>query len=127
MLNRLNIITAHLGDPFQLQVNQTAIIMPDNTSITFLDVPEDSRCPVSLVCIRPGQVTISLNVTESFRLPRVLNLTLGPSSPNSSASVYSHIIELLQVEPYLIRDEEIPKSDYRAYLIALQPPPIPTG
>jgi hypothetical protein len=123
------IITAHLGESFQLRINQTAIIMPDNMSIRFLDVLEDSRCPTSVACVRPGQVTISLNVTESFLgFARILNLTLGPSPSNSSArAVDSHIIELLEVEPHSLRGEEIPKSDYRANLITLPPQPIPLG
>jgi hypothetical protein len=114
-----NTITAHLGEPFQLRINQTAIITPDNMSIRFLDVLEDSRCPTSVVCAWAGQVTISLNVTElgpSF--PSILNLTLGL---NSSANVDSHIVELLEVEPYPMMDGIIPKGDYGANLMALPP------
>jgi hypothetical protein len=137
-----NTITARVGDPFQLRINQTAIIMTDNImtvnlmtdnmmrnniTIKFLDVSEDSRCPASVVCIWPGQITISLNVTESFRPPRLLNLTLGPLSSNSSALTHSHIIELLQVEPYPMSDGQVPIGDYRANLTVLPPPPIPTG
>jgi hypothetical protein len=114
-----NTITAHLGEPFQLRINQTAIIMPDNMSIRFSDVLEDSRCPTSVVCAWAGQVTISLNVTElgpSF--PSILNLMSGL---NSSANVDSHIVELLEVEPYPMMDGIIPKGDYRANLMALPP------
>ena len=130
--NSSNTITARLGEPFQLQINQTAIIMPDNMTIRFLDVLEDSRCPASVVCIQAGRVTAALNITESsFPGSRIMNLTLGPSSPNSSSSatknVDSHIIQLQKVEPHRIRDEQILKSDYRATLVASPPQPIPTG
>jgi hypothetical protein len=122
-----NAITTALGEPFQLQINQTANIMPNNMSIRLLDVPEDSRCPAFVVCVWPGQVTVSLNVTESS-FSKVLNLTLGPSPSNSSiANVDSHIVELLQVEPHLMGDEQIPKSDYSVVLMALLPQPIPIG
>ena len=127
-----NAITTGLGEPFQLRINQTAIILPDNMSIRFLDVLEDSRCPAFVVCVWPGQVTVSLNITESS-LPgssRVVNLTLGPSISNlpaSSANVDSHTVELLQVEPHPMRDEQIPKSDYRVTLVASSLRPIPTG
>jgi hypothetical protein len=58
---------------------------------------------------------VSLNVSEFSSAPLIFNLTLGPSSSNSSArSVDTHIIQLLQVDPYPIREEEIAKSDYRA-------------
>jgi hypothetical protein len=122
------IITAHLDEPFQLRINQTAIIMPDNMSIRFLDVLDDSRCPTSVACVWPGQVTISVNVTESFPgFSSVLNLTLGPSNSNLSTNVDSHIIEILDVEPYPVRERGIPKGDYRATIMALPPRPIPTG
>jgi hypothetical protein len=125
-----NTITAGLGEPFQLQINQTAVIMPDTMSIRLLDMPEDSRCPAFVVCVWPGQVTVSVNVTESSfpSYPRVLNLTLGSSPSNSSsANVDSHIVELLQVEPHPMRDEQIPKNDYRVTLMALPSRPIPIG
>ena len=107
-----NAITAALGEPFQLRINQTAIIMPNNMSIRLLDVPEDSRCPAFVVCVWPGQVTVSLKVKESS-FPEVLNLTLGLSPSNSSsANVDSHILELSQVEPHPMRDKQILISDY---------------
>jgi hypothetical protein len=125
-----NITTAHLGDPFHLRINQTAIILPDNMSIRFLDVPEDSRCPAFVACVWQGQVTVSLNITESSfpSFPPVLNLTLGPLPLNSSAKdIYSYTIELQQVEPCPIRDQKIAKSDYTVTLIALQQSPRMTS
>lgn len=111
-----NAITAALGEPFQLRINQTAIIMPNNMSLRLLDVTEDSRCPAFVVCVWPGQVTVSLNVTESS-FPEVLNLTLGLSPSNSSsANVNNHRVELLQVKPHPMRDEQILISDYRVTL-----------
>jgi hypothetical protein len=113
------IITAKLQDPFQLAINQTAVIAANNMmSMQFLDVPEDSRCPSFVECIWAGQVMVSLNVSEFSSVPLIFNLTLGPSPSNSSArSVDNHVIELMQVEPYPIREEEIAKSDYRATFI----------
>jgi hypothetical protein len=57
-------------------------------------------------------------------------LTIGFFPLNSSAkNLDSHIIQLLQAEPYPIRDGEIAKGDYRATLIALPAAtiPMPTG
>jgi hypothetical protein len=122
-----NITTAHLCDPFHLRINQTAILLPDNMSIRFLDVPEDSRCPAFVACVWQGQVTASLNITESSfpSFPRVLNLTLGPLPLNSSAKdIYSHTIELQQGEPYPIRDQKIAKSDYTLTVMASQQSPL---
>jgi hypothetical protein len=110
------IITAKLEDPFQLAINQTAVITANNMmSMQFLDVPEDSRCPSFVECIWAGQVTVSLNVSEFSSVPLIFNLTLGPSPSNLSARIVdTHVIQLLQVDPYPIREEEIAKSDYRA-------------
>jgi hypothetical protein len=115
--------TAHIGDPFQLRINHTAIILPNNMSMRFIDVPEDSRCPAFVACVWQGQVTVSLNFTESsfHSTSSILNFTLGPLPLNSSAKdIYGHTIQLQQVEPYPIREQKIAKSDYTITLIALQ-------
>jgi hypothetical protein len=121
--NNNSITAAHIGNPFQLRINHTAIILPDNLSIRFVDVPEDSRCPAFVACVWQGQVTVSLNFTESS-LPSsfsLLNFTLGPLPLNSSAKdIYSRTIVLQQVEPYPVREQKITTSDYTITLIALQ-------
>ena len=121
--NDNNITTAHIGDPFQLRINHSAILLPDNMSIRFIDVPEDSRCPAFVACVWQGQVTVSLNFTESsfHSTSSILNFTLGPLPINSSAKdIYGHTIQLQQVEPYPIREQKIAKSDYTITLIALR-------
>ena|SRR5215208_4796919 len=116
--NSYMIISAELEDPFQLAVNQTAVIVANNISMQLLDVPEDSRCPAFVECIWAGQVVVSLNVSKFSSVPLIFNLTLGPSPSNSSTrSVDSHVIKLLQVKPYPVGDEEIAKDDYRVTFV----------
>ncbi len=111
-------IPARSGDPFQLAINQTAVLTPNNIRIQFLDVSEDSRCPSLVACIYAGQVTVSFRISDSSSVPLIMNLTLGPLISESSAREFGSIsIRLLQVEPYPTGDQEIPKSDYRATVL----------
>jgi hypothetical protein len=76
-----------------------------------------------------GQVTVSLNITESSfpSSPVTLNLKLGLLPLNSSAKdIYSHTIGLQQVEPYPIRDQTIAKSDYSVTLVVFHRSPTRT-
>jgi len=55
-------IKTSLDSSFQLTHNQTAIIESENLSIKFVNVAEDSRCPVGVQCVWPGQAKIELEI-----------------------------------------------------------------
>ena len=59
-----NLISAKLGEQFQLKVNQIAILKSDNIEIKFLNVTNDSRCPSDVTCVWEGEVKISVNVVK---------------------------------------------------------------
>lgn len=62
---RNNLISAQLGVPFQLRVNQTATLSSENLQIKFLNVTGDSRCPIDVVCFWAGEVTIEVNIRRN--------------------------------------------------------------
>jgi hypothetical protein len=113
-----NTIAAELDTPFQLRINQTAIIKSENVSIKFLDVMEDSRCPSDVQCIWAGQVNISLNISKFYVSPVRMNLTLGPLGSNSSmGELDDSKIQLLEVQPYpKASTGQISELDYVAVL-----------
>jgi hypothetical protein len=113
------IIIAKLEEPFQLTINQTAVVTANNMTVQFLDVPQDSRCPAFVTCIWAGQVIVSLNISKFSSVPLIFNLTLMPSSASNSSAIGldGYNLKLLQIEPYPIKDEEIAKSDYRATFV----------
>ena len=96
-----------LEEPFKLMVNQNAYIKSENLLITFVGVPEDSRCPSDVVCIWAGQTTIELRIekpSKDIAFFTTLNITKG-GEQNSSASFAdyggnNYTIKLLSVEPY---------------------------
>ena len=59
-----NLISAKLGEQFQLKVNQIAILKSDNIEIKFLNVTNDSRCPSDVTCVWEGEVKMSVNVVK---------------------------------------------------------------
>lgn len=53
-----------LGEPFELQVGEVAVLRDQQLSIRFLSVLEDSRCPTGslILCIWAGRVRLRLAV-----------------------------------------------------------------
>jgi hypothetical protein len=82
-----------LGDIFELAFGQTTEIHNENLSIKFLEVVEDSRCPLDAVCVWEGNAEIVLLANQDTVS---LNTTLEPKI----IDVGSYTIELISVSPY---------------------------
>ena len=57
-------VAASLGRPFQLMAGQTAKIEPDGLWVEFLEVEEDSRCPLDALCIQAGRARVKIRVSN---------------------------------------------------------------
>ena len=58
-------VPARLEVQFRLQPGQTADIEDEPLAVTFTGVPEDSRCPAGVQCVRAGEARVRLQL----RLP----------------------------------------------------------
>lgn len=56
----LQYVSANIGEEFEIRSNHSAIIESENILISFLEVTEDSRCPVDATCVWQGQATVRL-------------------------------------------------------------------
>lgn len=101
-----------IGDPFWLWYGQTAAC--DDWNITFNGEISDSRCPTSVTCVWEGRVDIQLQVgDELITLGLPDDETLG----RSKIVLGDKEIELLEVNPYPVSTNPIPKENYRAKLV----------
>ncbi len=57
-------IPATLDSPFQLQLGQTALLQAQGISVKFVEVVEDSRCPMGVECVWAGQALILIQVSS---------------------------------------------------------------
>lgn len=93
-------ITVPLGGKFDMEAGQTALIDSEGVEIRFIEVTEDSRCPVDALCIQAGQASVLISVAidgQDFG-PRKLVLDAG-KEVQQGHQVSEYLITLLALEP----------------------------
>ena len=104
---------------FDLKPGQTARVDGAALTVSFIGVPEDSRCPTDVVCIWAGNGAVSLSITDDTGAKNnvVLNTTLSPRSVRSSA----YEISLTGLKPAPKQASPIPLAEYVATLRITRP------
>ncbi|NCQ18372.1 MAG: hypothetical protein COW85_07100 [Ignavibacteria bacterium CG22_combo_CG10-13_8_21_14_all_37_15] len=100
-----------LGEEFILKYQKELKIEGTNLTIKFSAIPEDSRCPVDVVCVWAGNAHIVLLLNGSDNID--LNTTL-PSNEASYMNTYK--ITLLEVQPLPLSRQQIPIEKYEVKL-----------
>ena len=110
-------INTSLDSSFQLMHDQTAIIESEDLSVKFANVSEDSRCPVGVVCVWPGQAKIELEIIHNDKEPAKITLTsLTGQEKLAEKDVDGYSIRLLEVKPPRTPEQELTFSDYHITL-----------
>ena len=93
-----------------LAAGQQTPIGTGATSIRFVDVTADSRCPAAAICVWAGDAVARFEIVRRGSAETLdLHTTLQPNR-GQAAGFTIHLVELA---PYPIADP-IPASDYRA-------------
>ncbi|MEE8417772.1 MAG: hypothetical protein V3S06_03830, partial [candidate division Zixibacteria bacterium] len=81
------------------------------------DLTEDSRCPVNVICVWEGQVTVALNISIDGTESGAISLTSRAGHEKLAlADINGYSIRLAKVEPPKTKDE-IELSEYIITLI----------
>ncbi len=129
-------VSATLGSPFQLKVDQTALIEPQGPMVDFMEVVEDSRCPTGAACVWAGRARILIRVSSvgdvlGFGI-QDLTLEAGQVDPakDSVEGVYdTYLFELLALHPHpqaTEGDAQPEQPDYTATLVVSKVEAAPT-
>ncbi|MHA2066116.1 MAG: hypothetical protein ACXABY_17230 [Candidatus Thorarchaeota archaeon] len=103
--------TAKLGESFQLKVNQTAYIESEGLLIELDDIPEDSRCPVDVVCVWAGQTRVKLNVGKAGMDEATIEIrSANGSFSDNEGNAYS--VQVIKVEPAPRSNRTIALTEY---------------
>jgi hypothetical protein len=105
------------GQSFDLAIGESARIVALSASLTFLSVQEDSRCPVGslILCVWEGNARVRLQVRSGDRTDTLdLNTTVEPKE----RFVGTLRIQLTALNPAPYDGSPIPKTSYRARLVA---------
>jgi hypothetical protein len=110
-----------LGEEVTLQLDQTVEVTPDGIRMTFIGIPEDSRCPTGVECIWEGRALVKFSFRKGNEYMEDVMAT--PSS-NSTVPAYIEVFgrkaKLLKVTPYPEGNNPIPAVDYRVRVVMVQ-------
>ncbi|MEW6035863.1 MAG: hypothetical protein AB1529_04580 [Candidatus Micrarchaeota archaeon] len=104
-------VPAKLGEPFRLKLDQTAYIQSENLYVKLTDIPQDSRCPSDVTCIRAGDTTVVLSVKKGSVDLGTVRLT-SENSVEASGEVGGYSVSFLAVEPYPVSTDPIQREEY---------------
>jgi hypothetical protein len=124
-------VAATLGSPFQLKTGETASLDEQGPVVEFVEVVEDSRCALDVVCIQAGRARVLLRVSSpgdvlGFGTPE-LTLEAGLVNPEAGAvtGVFDEYrFELSVLDPYPRTTAPQP-PDYTATIVVTKVPKSP--
>ena len=105
--------TAPIDEDFTVAVGESVAVAGTPITIRFVGVPEDSRCPMGVLCIWAGNARVDLEL-RGIGAPA----TLSVNTFNGAKEVVygSYRIQLVQLEPAAITNGPVRPGDYRATL-----------
>lgn len=111
----VRVLDIPLSQEFTLKLGERASIDNANLVIRFIDVIEDSRCPINARCIWEGNGKISLEMQkpDAEKVTVRVNTSLQPQTAVYDA--YEILFKQLRPEP--VAGSEIKPEDYRATLL----------
>jgi hypothetical protein len=106
---------SELGKEFELKYGHKAVIGTEELYITFLNVVEDSRCPIGYRCFWAGNGAVLLKIEKANQdiLTDTVNTTLEPKI----LYYHNYTISLRNLTPYPVADSVIKKKDYVVTLL----------
>lgn len=101
---------------FELGVGDRAVFRGYAVEVRFEGVTADSRCPIDVTCVSPGDAAALVRLTSPGTEPGTVTLhsTLGPDSATAGALVFT----LVGVAPLPREGVVIDPSEYRIRLRA---------
>jgi len=104
------------GESFVLAIGQRATLDAVHTSVRFLAVSEDSRCPSQVQCVWAGDGAVVLEIASTGSDAAGDTLHTNPESGPGAVALAGYELTLLGLDPYPETPGEIAPDDYRATL-----------
>ena len=98
------------------QGQSTPLLQHPDDALTFVDVPQDSRCPIGVQCVWEGDATVVLAASQAGTSDTT-RIELHTSSKFATPATYKDlVIHLQRLDPYPHKDVKISLGDYVATL-----------
>lgn len=104
-----------LNQPVQLAKGQTARMeAPESMTLTFIDVPSDSRCPEGVQCVWAGDAEAVFEVRMGDETMEVGLHTHGGAQYPDQRTVAGYTVHLKKLDPYPVEGRKIDPEAYEA-------------
>ena len=107
-------VTVTIGQPFTLEIGQSAVVQNEGIRIYFVNVSADSRCPSGVQCIWAGEAVINLEAEKGGQMKEVV--LSFPGKPRYRL-FEKYDLEITSIEPYPKEGQEINLWEYKAAFI----------
>ena len=108
-----SLVSPETSHDLDVKYGATVVVPGDTTTIRFLDVPEDSRCPANVQCLWAGEAVTQFVLGGN----QLITLTLGVNPASASITTRTVRITLTALKPApSVAGEELDKSKYVASL-----------
>ena len=109
----------NLGQPFALDVGQSATVRNEGLTVTFDGVDADSRCPSDVTCFWEGDAEVAVTISKPGFTP--LSTVLHTSLTPQSVSYNGYTVTLNDLDPYPVSTSTIDPNDYVATFTVTKP------
>jgi hypothetical protein len=113
-----------IGEPFDLHVGESVLIIDADIRVGFDVVVSDSRCPLNVTCLWEGTATARVWGEIAPDNRTLFDLNTNPQF-RSEAPYMGFLIRLLDVSPYPVDGIEIDPNGYVTTMVVEQEGPVP--
>ena len=113
VLGVLPVTAARATETIRVQINTQKRAPKSRLTIRFLELIEDSRCPVDTNCVWAGNATIKVRVSRNGRNR---DLTLETNGQNNSVKAHGYSIKFVALTPVPRSNIRINRNGYVATL-----------
>ncbi|MBV9774931.1 MAG: hypothetical protein JO040_13340 [Gemmatimonadetes bacterium] len=86
-----------LDEDFSVRLGESVSVDGGQLTVGLREVPEDSRCPTDVQCVRAGEAVVTLNLVRPGKQPSTLTLRTTPGKDVAAFDEYR--VELRDVNP----------------------------
>ncbi len=105
----------NLNDTITIQAGQTMVNQPENFTITFDSLKNESRCPLGMECFWAGYASAVFHYTKNYHPVYFTLYTLSTMGNDTTIDQYN--IKLIDLSPYPVANKTINPDDYVAKLL----------
>jgi len=111
--HKRNALIVQFDQSFTMKIGQIAWIESDDLFIEFIEITEDSRCPIGVICAWEGQAIAFLGFYKGENSHAEYSVTSRAGHPDLATTEFDdYIITLTELLPEKIAGETIELTEY---------------